>query len=69
MAVFFFGGRYGFGGSREAGIWWVRLHDYLIQFKAPRYEPLFSERYGFYGWKWSWGGWRLMGKQSRNINH
>lgn len=64
MAHFFFKGRYGFGGTK--GCWWVRFNDYLIHLKSPGYEPLFSERYGYYGWKWSWGGWRFIGKQSRN---
>jgi len=64
-ARFFFGGRYGFGGSNEAGIWWIRFADRLLQCKAPRYEPLFSERYGFYYFRVSWGGWRLLGKQKR----
>lgn len=60
-AIFFCRGRHGIGGTR--GVWWVRCFDYLIQLKSPGYEPLFSERYGFYRWRWQWGGWRLIGKQ------
>lgn len=68
MSIFFFKGRYGLGGSRSSGVWWVRFNDYLVHLKSPGYQPLYSERYGHYGWRWSWGGWRLIGKQSRQSN-
>lgn len=67
MAWFFFKGRYGFGGSKASGVWWIRFNDYLVHLKSPRYESLFSERYGYYGFRWSWGGWRFIGKQSRSL--
>ncbi len=65
MSRFFFNGRYGFGGDRANGVWWIRIADYLIHIKAPRYEALFSERYGLYGWRVRFGGWRMIGKQGR----
>jgi hypothetical protein len=49
MGWFFFKGRYGFGGG--SGVWWIRFSDYLIHLKSPGYEPLFSERYGYYGFR------------------
>lgn len=63
MRKFFFGGRLGLGGCRRSGVWWVRMANYLIHLKAPRYEPLFSERYGFYDFRLSVAGWRLIGKR------
>ena len=61
MSWFCFGGRFGFGGDRVAGVWWIRFANYLIHLKAPRYVMLFSERYGLYDFRLTFRGWRLIG--------
>lgn len=58
---FYFNGRYGWCASRTHGIWWIRLGRYLFSIKAPRNEPLFSERYGGYTLRIPLGsGWRFI---------
>ncbi len=56
----YFGAILSFGGSRN-GVWWVGLWKARLFLKAPWYEPLFSERYGYYGLRVPLGfGWRVI---------
>ena len=36
-----------YAGSRESGVWWLRMFGYGVQVKAPWNKPLFSERNGY----------------------
>lgn len=64
-----FGRIFSCGSSPDSGVWWVGLSNARLFLKAPRYEPLFDERYGYYGFRIPLGkGWRIIGRTVRRIN-
>jgi hypothetical protein len=59
-----FGRVFSWGGtSWSRGTWWIGIGNGRLFLRAGWYDALFSERYGYYGFRLPLGfGWRLIGR-------